>query len=62
MSEESQEKTAFVAWNDLYEFKVMLFGLCNVPVTFQHLMERVLSGAVRDKCLTSVLSTLMTFW
>ena len=37
MWEESQEKMAFVRHVGLYEFAVMLFGLCNAPVTFQRL-------------------------
>ena len=35
----------------LYECQVMSFGLCNVPATFQKLMEIVLAGLTRDKCL-----------
>ena len=48
---ESQEKTAFTTRNGLYKFKVMLFWLCNAPAMFQCLMEKVLSDAVREKCL-----------
>jgi len=51
MSEECQEKTAFVTHNNLYEFAVMSFGLCNALATFQRLMSKVLKGLVNEKCM-----------
>ena len=51
MDEESQEKRAFTTRTGLYKFTVMPFGLCNAPVTFQRLMESVLSGLACEKCL-----------
>ena len=48
---EDQPKTAFTTPEGLYLFKVMPFGLCNAPATFQRLMDRVLSGLKWSSCL-----------
>ena len=47
MEESSQEKTAFITYSGLYEFRKMPF---NAPATFQRLMEVVLAGIARDGC------------
>ena len=36
---EDMVKTAFVSPMGLYQFRVMPFGLCRAPATFQHLMD-----------------------
>ena len=44
VSPDDREKTAFMTHDGLYEFRVMPFGLCNAPATFERLMQRILSG------------------
>ncbi|GBN45947.1 Retrovirus-related Pol polyprotein from transposon 297 [Araneus ventricosus] len=48
---EDKEKTAFTTGQGLWQFKVMPFGLCNTPATFERLMETVLRGLTSEACL-----------
>jgi len=51
LAKEDQHCTAFCTPNGLYEFKVMPFGLCNAPATFQWLMDLMLTGLQWSSCL-----------
>ena len=53
LSQEARIKTAFAT-----HFKVMPFGLCNAPATFERLMDRVLHGL---RCLV-YLDDIISFW
>ncbi|KAL5509263.1 hypothetical protein EMCRGX_G004601 [Ephydatia muelleri] len=54
MDENDRQKTAFCTQEGLFEFKVMPFGLCNAPATFQRLMNLVLSGIQWKSCLVYI--------
>ena len=51
LAKEDQHRTAFCTPSGLYEFKVMPFGLCNAPATFQRLMDLMLTGLQWSSCL-----------
>ena len=51
VSADAKRKAAFVTHEGLYQFRVMPFGLCNVPATFERLMDRVLCGMRWSRCL-----------
>ena len=51
LSPEGRCKTAFATHSGLFQFRVMSFGLCNAPATFERLMDRVLQGLRWSSCL-----------
>ena len=51
LSPEARCKTAFATHSGLFQFKVMPFGLCNAPATFERLMDRVLQWLRWSHCL-----------
>ena len=51
LSPEARCKTAFATHSGLFQFRVMPFGLCNAPATFEQLMDQVLQGLRWSHCL-----------
>ena len=51
MSPEAKRKAAFVMNEGLFQIRVMPFGLCNAPATFERLMDCVLCGMRWSRCL-----------
>lgn len=55
-----REKMTFCTPEGLFEFKGTPFGLCNAPVTFQRLMNSVLSGLQGNSCLVYLDDVIIT--
>lgn len=51
VDEKDRPKTAFACQKGLYQFRVMPFGLCNAPSSFERLMDIVLKGYQWERCL-----------
>jgi len=49
--EKDREKTCFVTLKGVFGFKVLPFGLCNAPSTFQRLVDMTLAGLTWEICL-----------
>ena len=60
MSPEPKRKAAFVMNEGLFQFRVMPFGLCNAPATFERLMDRVLCGMRWSRCLAKKCTFMQT--
>lgn len=54
MLEKDIPKTAFVTSSGQYEWRVMPFGLCNAPATFQRMMNNILRDLIPKKCLVYI--------
>ena len=44
VAEENRHKTALITTKGLYQFKMMPFGLCGAPASFQRMMDEVIHG------------------
>ena len=51
---------SFATHSGLFQFRVMPFGLCNAPATFERLMDRVLQG-LRWTCCLIYLDDIISF-
>ena len=47
VAKEDRHKTAFTTPGGLYKLRVMPFGLCGAPATFQRMMDQIIRGMTR---------------
>ena len=51
LTDDAKRKSAFCTHSGNFQWRVMPFGLCNAPATFERLMETVLRGLNWESCL-----------
>ncbi|UYV76936.1 K02A2.6-like, partial [Cordylochernes scorpioides] len=51
VDEKDREETVFITPDGLYKFRVMPFGLCNAPATFERMIDSVLGSLKWNMCL-----------
>ena len=51
MAPQSKDRSAFNSHMGLFEFKVLPYGMCNAPATFQRLIKIVLRVFLWERCL-----------
>jgi hypothetical protein len=51
VKKEGRDKTAFTTSRGQFRFKVLPFGLCNAPSTFQRIMDQTLRRLLQKNCL-----------
>ena len=56
-----RKKTAFTAGNGLWQYRVMPFGLCNAPATFERLMEGLLGETSSPVYLDDIITHAKSF-
>ena len=56
---EDRHKTAFVTSFGQYQFKVLCFGLCNAPSTFQRMMDSVFADMIAEGWLVIYIDDLL---
>ena len=52
-------KTAFITRRGTFAFRVMPFGLCNAPATFERLIDCVMMGLNYEVCLVYIDDTIL---
>jgi hypothetical protein len=60
ISEQDVPKTAFLTHKGLYQYRVLSFGLCNAPSTFQNVMNHVLAPLL-GKCVLVYIDDILVY-